>query len=337
MAKALLSALVIAGCSTTTTFPTVPAAVAPAARSGALPDAKAPPSVYWTLFASCSYPQVQHAALPLKSTTTAKNEYCSTHNGLSYSSGLHVDSSGRLWVLNFGAHSGSPGSVSVFNLPFKTDVPTPEYTFVLSGTSDPDHLTFDRSGNLWVSSHNSDVTKYKGPFTKSGTLSPAITLTNGISRPSGIAVDPSGNVYVADFTSTGTNSIAVFKTPISNKPAYYLKGLTQPGGLAFDKSGNLYASENGPSTYAIVRYNSGDLKRGDVPSIADATGLSSTYESDFAFGPSGDLYFANCGDTGSVYEYPTSKEQFSSSLAPSLDYTNADLQQAGCAWGIAIK
>jgi hypothetical protein len=38
--------------------------------------------------------------------------------------------------------------------------------------------------------------------------------------------------------------------------------------------------------------------------------------------------------TGDVY--PTSRKQFGAKLKPSLLYTNADIQGAGCAWGIAI-
>ncbi len=84
-----------------------------------------------------------------------------------------------LWVVVFGKHSGKPGAVSVFKLPVKANS-TPLYTFVLSGTSDPDHLIFDASGNLWVNSHgNGSVLKYTRPFKKSGTLVPATTLTDG--------------------------------------------------------------------------------------------------------------------------------------------------------------
>ncbi len=59
--------------------------------------------------------------------------------------------------------------------------------------------------------------------------------------------------------------------------------------------------------------------------------------SDFALSASGDLYFANCGTNPSIFVYPTSKKKFSLALAPSLDYTNAAITGAGCAWGIAIQ
>ncbi|MGA8474377.1 MAG: hypothetical protein WB681_04855 [Candidatus Cybelea sp.] len=296
--------------------------------------------VYWTLFASAAYPQVQIAAVPLRANSKTTSIFNNANNSLLYSSGMHVDKAGRLWILAFGAHSGDPGSVSVFTLPLKA-TSTPKYTFVLSGTSDPDHLTFDHLGHLWVNSHgNNAVLEYTGPFTKSGTLRPKTTLTTGITSPSGIALDRRGNLYVALSMSDGANSIAVFKTPISNKKPFHLAGLDGPGGLIFDAKGNLYASSNGGSHAAIVRYNSGDLAKGDKPSVADSVGFpAGSYESDFAITKAGDLYYANCGNASSVgvYVYPTSKKAFSSKLSPSVFYTNAYLQSAGCAWGIAIK
>jgi hypothetical protein len=292
--------------------------------------------VYWTLFASCSYPQLQYAAVPLHVKSKAKNLDCTSKNGLSESSALHVDPSGRLWVIVFGPYSGDPGAAEVFKLPLKP-TSVPELLFGLKGTSDPDHLTFDASGNLWVSSHNQGVTEYKGPFKKSGILSPALTLTDGISRPAGLALDKKGNLYVANFIGSAGTAIAVFKAPISKKHSYYLTGITQPGGLIFDKSGDLYASMNGPSQYGIVRYDSDNLGSGATPNIVDSTRLSVSYESDFAFSSTGDLYFANCGSTANIYGYPTGKKKFSSKLAPSVDFTDAQMQQAGCAWGIAIK
>ena len=303
----------------------------------AVPAAKKASYLYWTLFESCSYPQIQFVRLKLKAKSKASDYNCSSANGFSYSSGMHIDAQGRLWVIYFGQGHGSPGTAAVFKLPLKTNS-LPEYTFVLAGTQDPDHLTFDPSGNLWVNSHsNGSILEYAGPFTKSATLTPTLTITKGITTPNGIAIDKSGNLYVSLGPSTGTDSIAVFTAPItSSSTPYYLNGLSGPGGLIFDKNGNLYASINVSSLSAIVRYDKNDLSSGDSPSIVDPTDLSYTYESDFAFDAGGNLYFANCGSNASIYLYPTGTKPFSSSLKPSLDYSDPDLQQSGCGWGIAI-
>ena len=313
-----------------------PQMAAPAAP--ATETAKKQQHVYWTLFAGSTAPQVQIASVPLRSKSKATSIYYNAHNTMLQSSGMHVDASGRLWILVFGPYSGNPGSVLVFTLPL-TAKSAPKYAFVLSGTDDPDHLTFDKSGNLWINSHaNSSVLEYTGPFNQSGTLSPAKTLTMGLQRPSGIAIDKSGNVYVANIDSTGKNSIAVFKAPVSNKKPYFLNGLSAPGGLSFDSHGNLYASLNGVNSSAIVRYNSSNLKSGAKPSIVDKTKLTGgVYEADLALTAAGDLYFANCGSHASIFVYPTSTKAFTSKLAPSVNYKDSEMTAAGCAWGIAIK
>lgn len=344
----VLFAAALAGCSGASfgppDSPAGAARVAPGAGLDALavlqPERKQRHDVYWTLFGSCSYPQVQFARVPLKSTSKATDYDCAKQNGLNYSSGLGIDSKGRLWVISFNGKDGpTPSKVDVFKLPLRASS-APEYTFVLSGSSGCDALAFDPSGNLWVSSpSNAAVLEYKGPFTKSGTLAPALTV--GV--PSGyetygLAFDKSADLFASNVKSTGKDSIGVLKPPYTGEP-YFLNGLSSAGGLVFDKHGNLYASSNG-STPAVVRYDSNDLKSGDTPSIVDATGIPATsYEAAFAFTSTGDLYAANCGSGSSagIDVWRLSTKAFSSKLAPSVLYTNPDVTQAGCAWGIAIK
>jgi sugar lactone lactonase YvrE len=304
-----------------------------------VPAAKPHAHIYWTLYAGTSLPQVQIAKVPMRTKSKVKSVDYSSKNDLLYTSGLGVDSEGRLWILSFGQYSGNPTSVLVFDLPLKSGS-LPRYTFVLSGTSGADALAFDPSGNLWVTSPgNSSVMEYAGPFNESGTLSAAIAIQAPPSySPAGIAIDASANVYVSNFNSTGTNSIGVLAPPYNGYP-FFLNGLTAPGGLAFDKQGDLYASSNG-SKPAVVRYDSNDLQSGDKPSIVDAAGLpANSYEAAFTFTKKGDLYAANCGDAASagIDVWPLSREKFGATLKPSVLYTNADIQSAACAWGIAVK
>ena len=292
--------------------------------------------VYWTLYAARTYPEVQIAKTPMKKKSKVVNVGGGTANDLNYTSGMTFDKSGRLWILSFGHYAGNPVTVVVFKLPLKPSS-TPQYEFVLSGSDGSDALAFDPSGNLWVSSPgNDDVLEYTGPFTKSGTLNPAITLNGGSLVPYGVAFDAASNLYISIANSTGNESIAVEAPPYNSLP-YFLSGLVKPGSLAFDKNGNLYSSSNGGSSAALVRYDKNHLKSGDKPSIVDPTGLpASSYLSAFAFTTTGDLYVANCGNASSagIDVYKTSRKAFSAKLAPSLLYSNADIQQAGCAWGI---
>jgi hypothetical protein len=300
--------------------------------------AKVKQLVYWTLYAGRSFPEVEHARVPLTAKSKPRDIGGNTKNDLNYTSGMTVDAKGKLWILSFGRYSGNPGTAVAFKLPMKAAA-MPLYTFVLSGTSGANALTFDSSGNLWVASPgNSSVLEYTGSFTKSGTLSPAITISAPGYKPAGIAVDKSANVYVSNFESTGKNSIGVLAPPYNGAP-FFLNGLKAPGGLVFDKQGNLYASTDG-SAPAVVRYDSNDLKKGAKPSVVDSTGLpAASYEAAFAFTSTGDLYAANCGnsDSAGIDVWPLSKKEFSKTLSPSVRYTNADIQDAGCAWGLAVR
>jgi hypothetical protein len=310
----------------------------------AAPTSPPPPmnlAVYWDLFNAGTQNQLQFAPWPLTTSSPTTDISGNVGNNLQCTSGMTFDSSGRLWVISnpSGCSAPFPSVIQVFQPPV-TQSSTPVLTFALPGTGDKDSLTFDSSGNLWVEDNfNSTVSEFSGPFTSSHTLTPALTLSTGINAPSGVAVDTSGSVYVANNTSSGTNSIAVFHTPVSASTVpTFLNGLHGPGGLIFDSQGNLYASSNPNVGASIVRYNSNNLGNGATPSIVDSAGLTGQpYEANFAWDALGNLYVADCGSAASVKVYPLSQSTFSSTLAPSVMYTNPAITSVNCVWGIAIR
>ncbi len=300
-------------------------------------------TVYWSFFHTnngSATEQLESAALPLTSSSAAMLVNGTASNTLNGSASMAIDPSGRFWVLS-APHSGTGNSFAyVFSSP-PTDSSTPLYTLALPAANDADHLTFDGSGNLWIDSYGTQqVMEFTGPFTGSGSLTPAMTITLGFT-PSGLAMDTRGDLYVSNLNSSGTQSIAYFPEPLSSgeSPAYYLNGLTGPGGIAFDADGNLYASINGGGTNSyIVRYNSNNLNSGSTPNVEDPTGLESgAYESNFAFDKLGNLYDADCGNSAHIYVYPLATQSFSSSLAPSVTYTDANISTTNCVWGITVR
>jgi hypothetical protein len=299
--------------------------------------------VYWTLFygGSASY-QLEAARLPLSTSSQDLEISGTSTNELVCTSGVTVGPAGRLWVLTAPNGCSAPyvSEIAVFNPPV-SQASAPVLTFTLPGQGEVDHLRFDAGGHLWISDYYSNtVSEFTGPFTSSGALSPAMTLTTGISKPSAVAVDRTGNVFVSNNDSTGTHSIGVFHAPVSSSTIpTFLDGLSNPGGLTVDTRGNLYASTNpngGP--WAIVRYNRGQMADGAMPSIVDTAGpVTGQYEADFAWDGAGNLYDADCGGSPSIRVYPLATKSFSPSLAPSVVYTNASLKAVGCAWGIAVR
>ncbi|HEX3458930.1 MAG TPA: hypothetical protein VHR97_13355, partial [Candidatus Baltobacteraceae bacterium] len=263
--------------------------------AGAGPPQAAPlragTNVYWSLFYAQPNPQVEIAKAPLKAQSKVTDINGNSKNLLVCANAIRFVGS-KLWIMNLSpCHGSGETIVQVYSLPLKTNS-APEKTFILSGPMFADHMTFDASGNLWVPSYGTNaVYEYEGPFTSSGTLSPAITLTHGLRTPQGLGFDSKGNLYVANTgTTNGKNAITVYKAPIANRQPYYLKGVTAPSGLAFDKNGNLFASSNG-ATGAIAEYASDHLKSGSAPTIVDSTGLApSPYGADLTFDAAGNLY-----------------------------------------------
>ncbi len=318
--------------------PSLSSVSAPSALNvlAAVSAAKAKPKAYWTFFYAQPSPQVQIATLPLKSTSKITQIDGNSTNQLVCANAIRSVGS-TLWIMNLSpCHASDSSIVAVYSLPL-TSNSKPNKAFVLTGPIDADHMAFDASGNLWVPSvGNNTVYEYTGPFTSSGTLTPAKTLTLGLKTPQGLGFDSKGNLYVANTgTTSGKNAIAVFKAPISNRKPYFLKGVVAPSGLGFDHRGNLYVSSNG-ATGAIAQYASNHLVGGDSPSIIDSTGLEpSPYGADLIFDRAGNLHDADCGSKAGIYTYPTATKPFSSTLSPSF-YSNSSIQSIGCVWGIDI-
>jgi hypothetical protein len=294
-------------------------------------------AIYWDEFTGTPKPQIEFVHRPLLTTSTPTDIAGSAANNLDEANAMAIDSSNRLWIANFPPGGGAE-TVEVYNLPL-TVTSSPVLTFTLTGVGDVSTIEFDSSGNLWGADFNlNKVYEYTGSFATSGALSPTLTLTSGISVAAGLAFDPSGNLYVANASSTGANSIAVFTTPITNTASYFLDGVNGPGGLIFDSQGNLYVFNStaaGPGS--LDRFNSNNLGSGATPNTADPSGLSGApYGAAFALDKDGNLYMADCGNEAGIKEYPAVATSFAATEAPSVVFSDGAITTTGCVWGIAI-
>ena len=132
-------------------------------------------------------------------------------------SGMAFDGAGNLF---FGT-----GTDSIFKL-----TPDGKRSTFASGLA-PQHLAFDRSGNLFVSDGDSHSIVKLTPDGKKS------TFATGIKYPVDLTFDDKSNLFVLD---KGTNSIFRF-TP-DGKQSTFASGLTDPVDLAIDRSGNLFVS-----------------------------------------------------------------------------------------------
>jgi sugar lactone lactonase YvrE len=186
--------------------------------------------------------------------------------------GCSFDAGGNLWIADIdddGVHELSKQQLKAGN----NSSITPAVTITSLATLDePDFLAFDRSGNLWISSHtNSEIVEFEvSQLGSSGDKMPAIVLSDNsgsIDVPAQIAFDHDGNLWVANLNSISVVMFAKSALAASGNPtpAVTLNGsaFTGPWGLAFDRGNNLWISDliNGK----VSKFSVKQLKHSGTP------------------------------------------------------------------------
>ncbi len=149
--------------------------------------------------------------------------------------------------------------VFVFNAAATTQNPTP-LRVITNGVVEPNGITTDLAGNLYVANYaNNTVTVY-GP----GASKPKLTLSNGISFPWDVKVDGFGNVYVVSLPWGNSAYISEFA-----------KGATAPEYTWYVPQQNLEISgiailnaKTSPSIYATAySLDQNDVAHGTILSL----------------------------------------------------------------------
>ncbi len=275
---------------------------------------------------------------------------CTTSpTGLCGPNGLAFDPTGNLWISDYGNNRvveylssnliTGDGAANILGEP---DLVTNNgcNTTSPTGLCNPKSLTFDPTGNLWISDQgNQRVLEYLSSnlITGDGAAnvlgepdmfsSTCTTSPTGLCNPFGITFDPSGNLWISDYSNsrvleylssnliTGDGAANVLGQPdfISNGCATSPTGLCGPNGLAFDPTGNLWISDT--NNQRVLEYLSSNLITGDgaanvlgEPDFVSSgcttspTGLCDPYG--LAFDPTGNLWISDQGNNR-VLEYPS--------------------------------
>ena len=147
------------------------------------------------------------------------------------------DNSGNLYVAN--AHTGSaqfqPGYIEKFS-PTGTDLGV----FANTG-DDPQYLAFDTTGNLYLTTGNTE-----GIFkiTPDGTSSIFANFVSG----SGLSLDSAGNVYASRCFAHDIVKYSPTGTFLSN----FAGGFGCPTGQVFDVGGNMYVADSANDTISRI-------------------------------------------------------------------------------------
>ncbi len=168
--------------------------------------------------------------------------------GLSRPEALTLDSSGNIWVANYGGKDilefsnptgGAPGNYS--GSPIET---LGGATSTLVG---PLGLALDRSGKIWIGDYSNEIDEFSAS-SGAGVIDPApyLTISNGaISEPYGVAVDSGGNVYEVGYAAPTLNMWTASSLKAGSNtgaPSYVVSGASSkldcPAGLqAYSTSG----------------------------------------------------------------------------------------------------
>jgi sugar lactone lactonase YvrE len=180
----------------------------------------------------------------------------------------------------------------------------------------PYGTTFDAAGDLWAANEDGTLVEYTpAQLATSGSPTPAVTIApsnESLDSPEFLAFDASGDLWVAEGAGTLVEYTASqLATSGAPTPAVTISAtansLDTPVGLAFGPSGDLWVANSATDT--LVDYTPSQLATSGAPTPAvtiSATANSLDTPLGLAFGPSGDLWVANDGDS-SLLEFTPSQ------------------------------
>jgi len=205
--------------------------------------------------------------------------YGYTAGGVYYPQAVAADSTGAIWIANYGNSSAtvlaSDGSAvssngyAVSALPFTLAVALDgshnawfaaqdEVVRVTAadtvGTSPccsgPSGVAVDQTGNIWVADYAASSVVQ---LTSSGTVSTRTVLGNGLIAPELLAVDGAGNIWTSNYFGNSISQIAgATANVLSPAPGFGRDApLDEPYGVAVDASGDVWVSNSNAATLTV--------------------------------------------------------------------------------------
>lgn len=282
--------------------------------------------------------------------------------------GAILDKHGAIWVtdesnnrvLRFSPpfQNGKEASLVIGQPDFSSSSPN----LSPNGLHVPTYMTFDSSGDLWLSDRdNCRVLEYQPPFTNGINASVVLgepdlntancsASQNGLNQTEGLAFDQEGDLWVAD---RGNNRILEFSPPFINGMSANLvigqsnftsagsqttqNGLNYPNGIAF-LNGNLWVADT--LNHRTLEFEA-PLASGMSASVVlgqpdfTTTGCNTTQNGEcwafaVAASPRGDLWLADLGNCRVLEYKPDTRGLFTTDQNASLVLGEPDFTTVAC-------
>ncbi|MGA7618511.1 hypothetical protein, partial [Candidatus Binatus sp.] len=185
--------------------------------------------------------------------------------GLKYPHGIALDSSGKIYVADYGATSVFVYPALGSSTGVLDEAPLATINGSKTDLKDPAGIALDSSGKIYVADYGAtSVFVYKALGSSTGVLDEGPTASISGSKtdlkdPYGIALDSSRKIYVTDqgAEAKGPGSVFVYAALgsstglLDNAPVATISGsktdLDVPFGIALDSSDNIYVADDLPS------------------------------------------------------------------------------------------
>jgi hypothetical protein len=232
-------------------------------------------------------------ALGATGNTTPLSTIAGSATGLNGTSGVALDSSGRVYI-------ASSNNGSIVEYPYSANgnqAPATTISGASTGLSDPAAVALDSSGRLYVANQAADqITEYAAGA--SGNAAPVATISGqatGLSSPDALTVDGNGHLWVADYANNTLTEYAAGATGNAAPVATVSSGLDGPTAMTIAPSGDILVANQFGESITGYPLNASASTNPVITISGTSTGLA--FPRGVDVDTNGNIYVSNQGDS----------------------------------------